>query len=145
MELTKQFSDDQYAAALESWSWLDLHGKTPRFASLFGNIFLEDEHGAWWFLDTLGGELTPGWASRAELIADLETEEGQDQYLLGALAMAAFHRRGLSLNDDEVYAYAPPPIVTGSFNVDEIQVFRFSVVVNIAGQLHQQLQHPSAD
>ncbi|MBG0563388.1 hypothetical protein [Actinoplanes aureus] len=144
MELTKQFSDDQYAVALESWSWLDLHGKTPRFASLFGNIFLEDEHGGWWFLDTFGGELVSGWASRAELIAALETEEGQDQYLLGVLAMAAFHRRGLSLGDDEVYAYAPPPIVTGSFDVEAIQVFRFSVVVNTAGQLHRQLRSSSA-
>jgi hypothetical protein len=145
VELTKQFSDDQYAAALDSWSWLDLHGKTPRFASLFGNIFLEDEHGAWWFLDTFDGELIPGWANRAELIADLETEEGQDQYLMGVLAMAAFHRRSLSLNDDEVYAYAPPPIVTGSFDVDAIQVFRFTVVVNIAGQLHRQLRSSSAE
>lgn len=145
MDLTKQFSDDQYASALESWSWLDLHGKTPRFASLFGNVFLEDEVGAWWFLDTFEGELVPGWASRAELIAELETEEGQDQYLLGALALAAFHRRGLSLGQDEVYAYAPPPIITGSFDVDEIQVFQFSVVVNIAGQLHQQLRSAPAD
>ena len=145
MDLTKQFSDDQYAKALESWSWLDLQGKTPRFASLFGNVFLEDEAGAWWFLDTFEGELVPGWASRAELIAVLETEEGQDQYLLGALALAAFHRRGLSLGDDEVYAYAPPPIVTGSFDVDEIQVFPFFVVVHIAGQLHQQLRSAPAD
>ncbi|KUL41467.1 hypothetical protein [Actinoplanes awajinensis] len=129
---------------MESWSWLDLRGKTPRFASLFGNIFLEDEQGTWWFLDTIGGELLAGWVSYADLIADLETEDGQDQYLLGTLAMAAFHRRGLRLNDDEVYAYAPPPIVTGSFAADEIQVFRFSVVVNVAGQLHQQLRSPVA-
>ncbi|WP_097322824.1 hypothetical protein [Paractinoplanes atraurantiacus] len=82
----------------------------------------------------------PGWPSRAELIATLETEDGQDEFLQGALAMAAFHRRGLSLSDDEVYAYAPPPIITGSFAADEIQVFPFSVVVNLAGQLHQQLR-----
>ncbi len=145
MELTKQFSDDQYAVALESWSWLDLHGKTPRFASLFGNIFLEDEQGTWWFLDTFEGELVPTWASRAELIAELETEEGQDQHLLGALAMAASHRRGLSLNDDEVYAYVPPPVITGSFDVDQIQVFKFSVAVNVAGQLHRQLRGLPAD
>jgi hypothetical protein len=64
---------------------------------------------------------------------------------LGGLAMAAFHRRGLSLNGDEVYAYAPPPMFTGSFDVDEIQVFKFSVVVNVAGQLHQQLHSSSTD
>jgi hypothetical protein len=145
MELTKQFSDRQYAVALDSWAWLDLQGKTPRFASLFGNVFLEDDEGAWWFLDTFEGELVRNWASREELIAQLETGEGQDQYLQGVLAMAAFHRRGLTLNDDEVYAYAPPPVITGSFAVDEIRVFPFSVVVNTAGQLHRQLRTAPAD
>jgi hypothetical protein len=145
MELTKQFSDEQYAKALESWSWLDLQGKTPRFTSLFGNVFLEDQTGAWWFLDTFEGELVPAWPSRAELVAELQTEEGQDHYLLGVLAQAAFHRRGLSLQPDEVYAYAPPPVITGSFAVDEIQVFKFSVAINIAGQLHQQIRTAPAD
>jgi hypothetical protein len=78
MELTKQFGEEQYAAALESWSWLDLQGKTPRFASLFGNVFLEDADGAWWFA------------------------------------------------------------------VDRIQVFPFSVVLNIAGRLHGQFLAPPA-
>jgi hypothetical protein len=144
VELTKQFSDSQYAVALESWSWLDLADKTPRFTSLFGDVFLEGEDGTWWFLSTFEGELVPAWPNGAALAADLNTEEGQDHYLLGTLAMAAFHRRGLHLNGDEVYAYAPPPVVTGSFDVDQIRVFPFSVVVNTAGQLHRQLREPSA-
>jgi hypothetical protein len=145
VELTKQFSDEQYAVALESWSWLDLHGKAPRFTSLFGDVFLEDREGIWWHLDTFEGELVPRWPNGAALAAELNTEEGQDQYLLGALAMAAFHRRGLRLSSDEIYAYVPPPVVTGSFDVDEIQVFKFSVAVNAVGQLHRQLRTPSAD
>jgi hypothetical protein len=36
-------------------------------------------------------------------------EEGQDQYLLLALAIAA-ERRGVSLAENEVYAFTPPPI-----------------------------------
>src|SRR5687768_6761515 len=121
MELTKQFTAEQYAAALESWSWLaDLAGKTPRFASLFGDVFLESADGTWWFLSTFEGDLTPVWPDGAALTADLNTEEGQDRYLLGALAMAAFHRRGLQLTSDQVYAYAPPPVITGSFDVDQI-------------------------
>ncbi|MCM0673191.1 hypothetical protein NCC78_00370 [Micromonospora phytophila] len=46
MELTKQFSEQQYARALESWTWLDLDGKAPRFTSLFGDVFLESADGA---------------------------------------------------------------------------------------------------
>ncbi len=141
MELTKKFSERQFSIALESWSWLDLEGKVPQFASLFGDVFLRDQAGVWWFLDTFEGQLIPAWPDSTALAAELETEQGQDRYLLGALGMAAFHRRGLELGDDDIYGYAPPPVVTGSFAVDEIQVFPFWVVVNAAGQMHRQLRN----
>jgi hypothetical protein len=138
VELTKQFSADQYARALTAWSWLDLDGKTPRFTSLFGDVFLEDARGAWWLLDTFEGELVPQWPDAAALAADLDTDDGQDRYLLGGLALGAFHRRGLELGPEDVYTWAPPPMITGSFAVEEIQVFKFVVVLNIMGQMHQQ-------
>ncbi|MEH1169437.1 hypothetical protein V6V47_29065 [Micromonospora sp. CPCC 205539] len=141
MELTKQFSEQRYARALESWSWLDLDGKAPRFTSLFGDVFLESADGAWWFLDSFEGHLVRGWNTRTDLTAELDTEAGQDRYLLASLAMAAHHRRGLHLDAGQIYAYAPPPIVTGSFDVDQIEVFDFVAVVNTAGQLHQQLRN----
>ena len=129
MELTKQFSEQQYARALESWSWLDLDRKVPRFTSLFGDVFLESADGAWWFLDTFEGHLLRGWNTRADLTAELDAEAGEDRYLLASLAMAAYHRRGLRLDAGQTYAYAPPPIVTGSFDVDRIDVFGFVPVV----------------
>ncbi|MEU8007592.1 hypothetical protein AB0B66_41085 [Catellatospora sp. NPDC049111] len=144
MELTKQFSEQQYRKALDSWTWLDLAGKAPRFTSLFGDVFLESADGAWWHLDTFQGELVRGWNTRADLIAELETEAGQDRYLLAGLAMGAYHRRALRLEADQVYAYAPPPIITGSFDVDHIAVFDFVIAVNLAGQLHLQLRSKSA-
>jgi hypothetical protein len=140
MRLTRQFADEQYATALDAWSWLDLHDKVPRFTSLFGDVFLEAGDGTWWFLNTIGGELEHVWADGDALAADLGTEAGQDRYLLGALAMSAFHRRGLQLGADDVYAWAPPPVVTGSFDVDRIEVYIFGVVVSAAGQLHRQLR-----
>ncbi|MBO4142738.1 hypothetical protein J5U46_21550 [Micromonospora tulbaghiae] len=141
MELTKQFSEREYAAALESWAWLDLDGKAARFTSLFGDVFLESADGAWWFLDTFEGQLVRGWNSRADLAAELDTEGGQERCLLAPLAMGAYQRRGLRLDASQIYAYAPPPIVTGSFDVDRIEVFGFVAVVNTAGQLHGQLQN----
>jgi hypothetical protein len=43
--LTKTLAADQYAQGLESWRWLDLTGKTPLFASLFGDVFFESDEG----------------------------------------------------------------------------------------------------
>ncbi|MBF9129190.1 hypothetical protein I0C86_09400 [Plantactinospora sp. S1510] len=141
MDLTKQFSEQRYARALESWTWLDLDGKAPRFTSLFGDVFLESADGAWWFLNTFEGHLVRGWNARADLAAELDTGAGQDRYLLASLATAAYHRRGLRLDANQIYAYAPPPIVTGSFAVDEIQMFDFVAVVNTVGQIHEQLRN----
>ena len=139
VEVTKQFPQ-QYARALDSWAWLDLGGKVPRFTSLFGDVFLESADGAWWFLDTFEGHIERQWNSRADLAAELDTEEGRERYLMATLALAAYHRRGLRLGTDQVYAYVPPPVVTGSFDVDLIHVFDFVVVAHLTGQLHDQLR-----
>ena len=141
VEITKTFSDEQYSRALESWSWLDLDGLTPRFASLFGNLFLEGGDGAWWFLDTFAGQLSREWDDHDAMTTALDTQAGQDRYLTAGLAMGAYQRRGLRLGVDEVFAWAPPPVITDSFAVDEIKVFDFVVVVFVAGRLHAQLKN----
>jgi hypothetical protein len=63
MQLAKTFTAEQFTCGLESWHWLDLRDKTPRFASLFGDVFLQDESG-WWFLDRLEGNIDGAWDSR---------------------------------------------------------------------------------
>jgi hypothetical protein len=39
VQLTKTFPADQYTRGLESWTWLDVAGKTALFVSLFGDEF----------------------------------------------------------------------------------------------------------
>jgi hypothetical protein len=142
--LTKQFTEQQYAKALSSWTWLDgLDRLTPGFASLFGDLFLLGEKGAWWFLDTLEGTLSREWTHRDDLVAALGAEAGQDRYLMGGLALGAGERRKLKLEDDQVYGWAPPPMIARNFAVDDIKAFPFVVVVHVAGQFHGQRRDPS--
>jgi hypothetical protein len=136
--LTKTFSAEQYEAALESWPWIGLHGKTPVLSSLFGDLFLQDRDG-YWFLDTMEGILTHIWANRDAVQAELDTPEGQDRYLLGGLAVAA-ERRGVILGANEVYDLVTPPILGGSFDLGSVTATDFVVKVNLAGQLHDQLR-----
>jgi T6SS immunity protein Tdi1, C-terminal len=138
VKLTKMFTDEQYAGALESWAWLDLSGKTPGFTSLFGDVFLSATDG-WWYLDTIEGKLSLEWPTEGAMLADLGSDRGEDRYLLSALAEAA-HARGLLLGENDVYDFMPPPILGGSFAVDNIQIYDFEVAVNIAGQLHEKVR-----
>lgn len=138
VDLTRQFSPDQLEHALESWAWIGLEGKTPLATSLFGDVFLEDNDGIW-FLDTIDGTLRREWDSRASLLADLETTEGQDRFLLGGLALAA-HSQGIELAPNEVFDFVKPPILGGEFSIDNIQPMDFVVKINIAGQLINQVR-----
>ncbi len=85
---TKTFFPSQYAEALESWAWIDLDGKVPVLSSLFGHVFLQSVEG-YWYLDVIGGSLEMLWPDAASLQAALDTEGGQDEFLLGGIALAA--------------------------------------------------------
>ncbi|WP_433061642.1 hypothetical protein [Dactylosporangium sp. CS-033363] len=138
MMLIKTFPGDRFAGALESWQWADLAGKEPAFASLFGDVFLRGPDGIWW-LDTVGGECTLRWPSMEALSAELNTEEGQQRYLLAGLA-AELARRGLTPDDEQVYDFTHPPALGGALDPDNVDVIDFVVGVNVAGQLHDQLR-----
>jgi len=62
MELTRSFTADQFARALESWDWADIQGKQPLFTSPFGDVFFR-AHDGFWFLDLLEGTLTRPWSA----------------------------------------------------------------------------------
>jgi hypothetical protein len=139
MELTKEFSEDQYGFALQSWSFLDLTGLTPQFTSLFGDIFFEAPDRSWWYLDLTEGSLLPEWSTASEMVDELQTERGQDQYLLGGIATAAANA-GLELGPTEVYDFILSPVMGGRVHVNNLLVTEFSIAASIAGQMHADLR-----
>jgi hypothetical protein len=89
MDLFRNFSPEQYASALSSWTFIDLTDKTPTFTSSFGDVFFTSPTGYWW-LDTLEGRLEQPWPNHKAMEAELKTDEGLDHYLSGSLC----HWRG---------------------------------------------------
>jgi hypothetical protein len=138
MDVIRRFSPEAYARALESWAWVDLFGKEPRFCSPFGDVFLEGVDG-WWFLDTLEGTLTRRWESAEACHAELNTVEGQEQYLLVGLAEAA-DAAGVHPGDDEVYSFTRPPVLGGEMEPANVELLDFIVSINLLGQIHEQVK-----
>ncbi|WP_051510514.1 T6SS immunity protein Tdi1 domain-containing protein [Intrasporangium oryzae] len=138
MDLIKTFTPEQFEQGLESWAWIGLEGKTPLFASPFGDIFLRGEDGFWW-LDTIEGALLKPWETAEEMQAELRSPGGQDRYLLGGLAWAA-EEEGVVPTGDQVYAFTVPPILGGDMGLENVQVVDFVVAANVAGQLHEQVR-----
>jgi hypothetical protein len=138
LRLTKTFLPDQYAEALESWAWIGLDGNVPVLSSLFGHVFLQSVEG-YWYLDVFGGSLELLWPDAAALQAVLDSAEGQDEFLLGGIALAT-DRQGLALAANQVYDFNPPPVLGGLFDVANVVANDFVVAVNIGGQIHDQLR-----
>ena len=138
MELIRHFSNEQYAAALEAWSFLDLAGKTPLFTSPFGDVFLRDGAGVW-FLDTLDGTLACNWDTIAQLQAELNTLAGRDAWLGAGLAGAAA-AAGVLAEGDDVLDFRIAPCLGGPMDVGNVVVTDFVVSLSVAGQIRDQIR-----
>jgi hypothetical protein len=143
VHLIREFAPDAYDFALASWSWIGTGDKTPRFASCFGDMFLESLDG-WWFLDTVEGTLERRWNTMDAMFADLQGSDGRAEYLLEETLNTAL-QQGLRLGDDEVFAFLPPPAVTGTMSVDSLAPLRFAIAANLAGRIHGELNGVQPD
>ncbi|MBO0610242.1 T6SS immunity protein Tdi1 domain-containing protein [Myceligenerans salitolerans] len=138
MHLIREFTPVAYDFALASWGWLGITDQVPRFASCFGDMFLESPTG-WWFLDTVEGTLERRWRTMDEMFGELESADGRAEYLLEETLHQA-RARGLSLADDEVFAFVPPPAVTGSMAVENLTPLRFAIAASLSGRIHHELR-----
>ncbi|MCR9118414.1 MAG: DUF1851 domain-containing protein [bacterium] len=129
---------EKIEAALESWQWLPISGKEVAVITSFGDLFLQDAKGIW-FLDTLDGSLNLVCRSIEDLEALLNTEAGQDQYLLAGLVLAATDQEML-LEPGQCYDFEINPVLGGAMEIENVEVQDFVVAVNIAGQIHEQVK-----
>ncbi|MFD7307879.1 hypothetical protein [Promicromonospora sp. NPDC059942] len=106
-------------------------------------MFLESQDG-WWFLDTVEGTLERRWNSMDDMFADLEGEDGRAEYLLEETLNTALDQ-GMRLGDDEVFAFLPPPAVTGTMSVNSLAPLRFAIAANLAGRIHGELNGVQPD
>lgn len=92
-----------------------------------------------WFLDPVKGKLSREWDSVSSLQAQLNTDAGQDRYLMAGLAVAA-SSAGLVPGNRQVLSFKIPPVLGGSFEPQNIEVSDLIVALSIAGQIHQQIK-----
>jgi len=138
VELIRVFTSEQFSHALESWDWIGIGDREPLFTSPFGDVFFRSDDGIWW-LDVLEGSLSRPWSDPETLRSDLDTEAGQDRYLLAGLAIGA-EQRGVVATGHEVLGFAVAPIIGGPVTVDNIETIDFALSLNILGQIHRQVR-----
>jgi len=124
--------------ALEAWDWLDFAEKEPFITTCFGDVFFESKSGIF-FLDTLAGSLEKVASSKDGLQEILNSEEGQDHYLMAGLALAA-QENGLTIGEGECLDFKVSPVLGGPLTIENINVMPFVVSLHIAGQIMEQVK-----
>jgi hypothetical protein len=141
VEHLRPFAPRAFQYGLAAWSWLDLAGKTPRFATVFGDVLLESLEG-WWFLDTVEGSLDLRWTTAVELTAELDSTEGRQDLLLEDLVLEAA-ALGVSPGRDEVLTFMPHPVLGGRFSAASAVPVRLELALRMTGELHRQAVAPA--
>lgn len=131
-------TNEEILQGLESWSWLPVNDKQPIAVTAFGDVFFDSDDGVW-FLDTLEGSLTLATKSKDELQKLLNTEEGQDHYLMSGFILRT-HNEGMTLGPGQCYEFKVHPIIGGEIEFDNIEIQDFVVSLNLCGQLHEQIK-----
>lgn len=143
MKLLRTFPKVAFEFGLASWQWMGIREQTPRFATCFGDIFLESLDG-WWFLDTVEGTLELRWNSAVTMYAELESADGRATYLMDDLVRDA-RSRGIRLSEEDVYTFNPHPALGGELGVDGLGTMRFELALNWVGQMHDRVRHSSGE
>jgi hypothetical protein len=124
---------------LSTWHWIDIGDKQPLRVTAFGDVFFLDSENHVWFLDRMEGNLEHAFSSIDEMNGILESEEGQESFLLAAFILRA-EREGMFLNEGECYEWKVPPVLGAGVEFQNICKMNFVTALNVSGQLHKYLR-----
>jgi hypothetical protein len=105
----------------------------PSSRNAFGDVFLQAVDGSFAFLDTLEGNLERNWTDAKGLQAAINTPDGQGQYLMSHLVVAATDA-GLVPGPGEILSFKIAPVLGGAVEIANLEVSDFVVAIDIAGQ-----------
>lgn len=125
---------------LSDWRWLVPVELRPISLTMFGDWFFEDPRGCVSFLDTVGGKLTQIAPTRSAFLVDREARENLDEWYMADLALLC-SQRGLVPAPGQCLGFVIPPVLSGSVDVENVEVCDLMVHESIMGQLHRGMKH----
>jgi hypothetical protein len=139
-DLTVNFSHVDRNSLLEEWRWSIGDAKLPILITAMGNAILQDSHeGSVWLLDTGTGEVRQIAASvneLHELLADRDFV--YSEFLVEDFI--GLREAGKVLAESQVYGYAKPPVLGGSFDAENLVPTDIKVHFSLSGQICRQVR-----
>ena len=138
-QLTKDITKVDIDDILSCWQWRLSEMKAVVTISRIGDIFLQGNDDAIYWLQTENGDLTKVAESLEHYQQLLCDDEIIDNWFL-PLLIEQLLTAGMTLNEIEVYSYKKLPVIGGEYSVDNIEQTDMSVHFAICGQICEQIK-----
>ena len=139
-DLTVNFKHLDRSALLEDWQWMIGDHKLPVLITAMGTAFLQDtQDGTISLLDPGEGKLR----QIAQSIEEFQQLLSDQEFVLSEFLVEDFvslRNGGKSLSHDQVFGFVQPPVLGGSFGVDNLEPTDMQVHFSLSGQIHRQVK-----
>lgn len=127
------------AHLLDEWRWLVPKGLEPVVISALGDVFLQDEKGRIFWLDTGWGQLTEVARDFEEFETLLKDEETAVEWFIPQL-VGDLMQQGHELGRGQCFGFVVPPVLGGKIALDNFEPIDVNVHVGVLGQIHRQVK-----
>src|SRR3954453_5679197 len=139
-ELTVDFTKPGVDALLQDWGWLLGDSMHLILVSAIGDMFLADDTGQVFWLDTGTGKLQQIAASVEEFQQLRQQREHADQWFI-PLLVGDLITSGVKLSPGQCYSYKKPPFLGGEVALENFTPTDLMVHFSVLGQLCKQVKN----
>jgi len=123
---------------LSDWRWLCPEQMSLLARNVFGELFLQNEAGAVFWLDTTIGKLNKVAATKAEFLKMAKTSKKRQEWFVEQEA-TAYANRGLIPSSSECIGFGVPAVFAEGGTAETAFVADLYEHISFLGDLHQQL------
>jgi hypothetical protein len=123
---------------LSDWRWLCSSPMSLLARNVFGELFLEDESGTVFWLDTTVGKLSKVAQTKTEFLELAETSPKREEWFVEQEALA-YANRGLIPSSSQCIGFGVPAVFAEGGTPDKAFVANIYEHVSFLGDLHQQI------
>ena len=138
-ELTISPDGVDFNDLLSEWRWLVGQEYQPVIISALGDLFLRQDDGRIFWLNTGSGELAEVAKDAEEFKNLIVQSDNTDEWFLPNL-IGDLLASGKTLGAKECFGYKIPPVLGGKYEPDNFEPTDLSVHFGILGQIHFQIK-----
>ena len=142
MQVTDYLIDHQdfnWSGLLADWNWLLPSEFTVWLMNRFGDLFIVLDDGAVHMLDVGGGSLEHVATSRDDFIDKIDKEDNAANWLMIPL-VDRLVAAGKTLSPGRCYSYVIPPVLGGSYELNNIITLSIVEHYGVYGSFHRQIK-----